>query len=185
MIYMRSIQAKANKCLKSGEWKKRIEQRVDQEMLSRGGKKIGRANMRDMAERFIEVMQDSLSNVEGNSFASGQLGSEIVAELKNLTYSEPIRLGKNRYSISIYFNGELSRESLQPAIYEGISNIAALLNKGYDAGHAISGMWHGQPTESLPERQGAHFIEDAVRYFFQCYAQDYGIVDIKLNEIYN
>ena len=146
------------------------------------------------ADKFIEVLQNEIQShavAEGGGGLNGRgLGATAVSALTKLQHGAPIKIGKNRYEIEVWFSDDLSRDSLAPDFYDGIDNIAALLNKGYSAANTVYGIWSGHGyggsfnIPSLREREGLHFIESAIRNYMANYALDYGVVDIKVDSIY-
>lgn len=199
-IDMKSILSKAQKAIHSSEFQKRIEQKVDVMVMTGGASSThntasGRtatiygANM--AASKFIEVLQNEIKShaisAGGGGFSAGGLGATAVDALIKLEHGRPVKVGKNRYQIGVWFTEDLSRESLAPGKYSGVENIAALLNSGYSAGHQVYGIWKGHGDErraSLVERDGAHFIENAIRDYMNNYAKDYGVIDIEIDDVY-
>lgn len=61
-----------------------------------------------------------------------------------------------------------SRDSLQPSLYpEGVYDLVALLNHGYDADGMVYGFWESKQidTWSLPKREGLYFMQRAADRF--------------------
>lgn len=193
-INMKSILDKAKACTASAKFQKQIEAKTDEIVLTGGGKglvgkaiTIGGASM--AAAKFIEVLQNEIRDLEASSgFAEGRLGHTAVSALEKLEHGSPRKIGKNKYQIEVWFSGNLHRDSLAPDEYDGIDNIAALLNKGYTANQPVYGVWMGHSGNfniaSLPQRSGAQFIQNAVRNYMANYANEYGVLDIKIDDIY-
>jgi hypothetical protein len=193
-INMKSILDKAKACTASAKFQKQIEAKTDEIVLTGGGKglagkaiTIGGASM--AAAKFIEVLQNEIRDLEASSgFAEGKLGHTAVSALEKLEHGSPRKIGKNKYQIEVWFSGNLHRDSLAPDEYDGIDNIAALLNKGYTANQPVYGVWMGHSGSfniaSLPQRSGAQFIQNAVRNYMANYANEYGVLDIKIDDIY-
>ena len=98
------------------------------------------------------------------------------------SHSSAVPAGANVYTIEIFFTGNLSRPSLVPGKYGGISNLAALLNNGVDHEmNRVHGIWHGQETWSRTVIPGAHFVDDAVSSFMGSYASEYNVIDISVS----
>lgn len=132
------------------------------------------------ARKFIEVLK---SVVEAKGSA-GYLGSTAISAATSLVSSEPYKAG-DYIAIDINFSGDLFRASLVPGKYDGVDNIVALLNNGYDTGGKhVYGMWHGKPYRSLTYRNGAHFIQEAVDEFNRLYASEYGVIEINVSNKY-
>lgn len=194
MIDMKSILDKAKAYTKSAEFQKKIEAKIDEVVLTGGGKgldgkaiTIGGASM--AAAKFIEVLQNEIRDLEASSgFAEGKLGHTAVSALEKLEHGSPRKIGKNKYQIEVWFSENLHRDSLAPDEYDGIDNIAALLNKGYTANQPVYGVWMGHSGNfniaSLSQRSGAQFIQNAVRNYMANYASEYGVIDITVDDIY-
>lgn len=194
-INMKSILDKAKACTATAKFQKRIEEKTDEVILTGGGvtswngKAITIGGASAAAGKFIEVLQNEIRSLEASSgFAEGKLGHTAVAALEKLEHGSPHKVGKNKYQIEVWFSDDLYRESLAPDEYDGIDNIAALLNKGYTANQPVYGVWMGHSGNfniaSLPQRSGAQFIQSAIRNYMANYASEYGVLDIKVDDIY-
>jgi hypothetical protein len=119
--------------------------------------------------------------------------------LEDLYVSAPL-LEDGKYTVKVKFSN-LHRQSLindQPGAktYDGIDNIIALLNNGYEAKHIVSGWWVGHESlnEDTAQRQweglgvqdaawiksrrkleGLHFLDDIKREFYATYGQQYNV----------
>lgn len=180
---MSTIISKAKKYMDSREGKAMVERKIDEKIRS------GEWDISSAGDQFINVLQQEiLSRGAGGNFTKGFLGPTAISALINLSSSRPYKIGKRRYAIDISFVGDLHRESLDPTRYDGINNIAALLNSGYSAGGIVYGIWHGHGDavrHSLDKRGGAHFIENAVRNYMTGYSKKYKVIDININKIYS
>lgn len=193
-IDMKSIMEKAVKATNTSKFQKQIEAKTDEFALTGNGG--GKANTVGgmpaspllTAAKFIEVLRNEIRSLEATSgFADGKLGATAVEALSQLDHGTPYKVGKYKYEIPVWFENDLRRDSLCPDEYDGIDNIAALLNSGYDAGHVVYGIWlHHSPFNipSLQHRSGAHFIENAIRDYMGNYASDYGVTNIEVDDIY-
>lgn len=192
---MDSILAKAKKTMASTKFQKEIDEKVDAAFIDGAmsptatGATIYGTSM--AAAKFIEVLRNEIQShaisTGGGGFSAGGLGATAVDALIKLEHGEPIKVGRNRYQVGVYFTEDLSRESLAPNKYDGVENIGALLNSGYAAGHQVYGIWKGHGDErraSLVERDGAHFIENAIKDYMANYASEYGVIEIEVNDIY-
>ena len=197
-INMQSILNKAKKFTSSSDFKKKIEQKTDEAMLAGGtlgGKPASEVGASMAAAKFIEVLQNTINShaiAEGGGGLNGRgLGATAISTLTQLEHGAPYKIGKNKYEIEVWFSDDLHRDSLAPDYYDGIENIAALLNKGYSAAHTVFGIWlnHGYAGSfnipSLQEREGLHFIEEAIRDYMANYSSEYGVTDIMVDNIYN
>lgn len=189
---MNSVLSKAKKYITSNEGQKKIEQKIDDMvmrggsgMASGGGQAITITGARDAAEKFIEVLQNEIKSlgVDGG-YSSGKLGGSAISSLIQLKHGMPRKIGKREYQIEVWFTDDLHRDSLVPDRYNGVDNIAALLNKGYSAADTVYGTWHGNKIASLPKRDGAHFIENAIHNYMVSYANEYGVINIDVADIY-
>lgn len=199
-INMASILKKAEEYMETPEMQKKVEEKIDSIVLGEisfyfGGhntnKVLGQTiDIKLAADKFIEVLINeiiAMAATDSSSIASGGLGPTAIEALTKLVKGRPYKIGKNRYKIEISFSEDLSRESLSPEDYEGVQNIAALLNKGYNASHSVYGVWKGHgdnPRFSLKHREGSHFIENAIQNFMGNYAYEFGVISVTPNDIY-
>lgn len=183
-INIDSIVKKAEKVMSSSKYQKMIDKKVDEAIV--GGSSSLQNNVTEAAEKFIDVMCDE---IQGQSAASGDggLGETAVDALSNLDSGSPVKIGRFLYQVPVYFTNNLHRESLAPKVYDGVDNIAALLNTGYTASHCVYGVWNGHGTKrrkSLTHRSGTHFIENAIENYMGNYAATYGIANIETDSVY-
>lgn len=160
------------------------------------------------AEIVEEAIQDALTNGEGAAltrgvaeevasqfyytlvaFAGRELAPSAFSVLKHITdmtWSDPIHIEKNEFKIEFSFNGNLSRNSLNPSS-DGVYDIIGLLVHGWrhKNGHKKPprGMWHGHKTRGLWKRDAATFMYDAVSWFNNNYANEYRAT-VELDEAY-
>lgn len=180
-----SIFRQADAALKTSQHKAEVTKAVSKYM-TRGGIDGGGTAIRPAAEagnRFIEVLKAKIQERAGDDYSSGELGQTAIAIASTLSASAPKQDG-NMFIIDISFSGDLARQSLNPDKYDGVDNIVALLNNGYDAAKRVSGVWHGEKYLSLKHRDGAHFIQDAVDEFMSSEAALYGVTEINVSEKY-
>lgn len=188
-----SVLKKAQACMNSPAKQRDIQAKVDMYMLGRiglsmvGGKKP--KPPADAAKKFIEVLVKEIQNHAGGSYASGDMGPSAIYALSKLDFGTPVRVG-NKYYVDVFFQGDLARPSLAPTKYDGIGNIAALLNSGYTASHRVYGVWEShaigdERIASLVSRGGAHFIQGAVDSFMGNYATEYGVEKIEVSDTYS
>lgn len=196
-INLASVLAKAQACMNSSEKQREVKTKVDDYMMSRIGFVFGSSGGGGgrppkppslAASKFIDVLRNEISSHAGGSYASGGMGPSAIAALGELNHGEPYRVGDNYY-IDVYFDSELGRPSLAPQKYDGIDNLAALLNNGYTAAHTVYGVWEShsigdERIASLTSRGGAHFIQQAVRDFMGNYAAEYGVLEIQVSDVY-
>lgn len=181
---------KAERYMETSKMKKKIDKLTDDIMLGRiqfFGKNAPKTP-EDAASKFIEVLHKSIESHIGQDYSNGQLSELAYDALYELNYSKPYRVGDSYY-IDIYFDSDLHRESVAPDRYDGIDNIAALLNNGYRANDAVFGVWEKHNGESafimsLPFRDGAHFVEQAINDFMGNYSSEYNVWKIIPSEEY-
>lgn len=193
-IDMKSIMEKAVKATNTSEFQKQVEAKTDEFALT--GNSRGKSNTVGgmptspsfAAAKFIEVLRNEIRSLEATSgFADGKLGATAVEALSQLDHGSPYKVGKHKYQIPVWFENDLRRDSLCLDEYDGIDNIAALLNSGYAAGHIVYGIWLNHSPFNIPSlqhRSGAHFIENAIRDYMGNYASDYGVTSIEVDDIY-
>lgn len=194
-----SILKKAQACMNTPEKKAEASAKIDAYMMSRVGLSFGSLHGSGgkappkppslAAGKFIEILEKEIQSHVGGSYASGGMSQAAMAALSNISHSEPYRVG-DTYYVDVFINGDLSRPSLAPEHYDGIDNIAALLNNGYTASHRVYGVWEGhsigdERIASLTSRGGAHFVQQAVRDFMSNYASEYGVINIQVSDVYS
>ena len=188
-----SIMMKAEACMNSPKMEKKVEEYVDEVIVGRivfrqtGSKKA--KTIEEAADKFIEVLSNEINQHVGTNFSKGNISELARDALCGLDYGKPYKVGDN-YCINVWFENELHRESLLPKEWDGIDNIAALLNSGYIAGGAVYGEWidHNQKSHgdvwSLRKRAGAHFVEQAISDFMGNYATEYNVIKIEASDDY-
>lgn len=196
-INWESILEKAQACMNTPQKKRDIKAKIDMCMLGKillsgGSGTQSIKSPKEAAEKFIEVLQLEIQMRKGgvySSYEDGHLGPSPISELSDLEFGEPYPVG-DKYCIDVYFKDNLERPSLAPTKYDGIDNIAALLNTGYTAGHRVYGLWEShawsddERIASLISRGGSHFIEDAVDNFMGNYSSEYGVEKIEISDVY-
>lgn len=147
-----------------------------------GSPVINKAEMSVAAEALIKFVKQMAS--------SSDVAGSVLADISTLTAGRPVALSDGSYQIELSFKSDLSRPSLMPEKYGGVTNIIALFNNGYpkDAGRSsaisyVDGMWHGKFTRALPYREPLGFMQSAVEMFNWLYGEDYNVT-VTLNGIY-
>ena len=193
-INMESIIKKAEKRLKEPDMEKKIMQACDNIIL---GKKASSGKQKfapeEAAQKFVDVLKTEILNSAGTNCAAGQLGPTAISALTNIGLDGGVqKIGKNRYQIGVSFKGNLSRDSLYLDGYDGIDNLAALLNNGYNAKASVYGYWmrpggtlFTDNIRSLQNRAGANFVGRAVNSFMSSYAAQYAVVKITTDDVYD
>lgn len=195
VVNMSSLLPKLNAYVESAQGKQDINLAIREMTFSisttrgSGGRSSGiRHSPDEIAAKFISTMLESARSAQGASARGGVLGSTAIDAISNFVAGTPAVLEAGEMTvITIPFNfeGNLHRDSLCPAKYNGVDNIVALLNNGYSAGATVYGSWHGQDIYSLKQRSGTRFIQTAVRQFWDRYASEYNIINIEISDEYN
>ena len=138
-------------------------------------------------------LADKLISCLVNTAKGYGLPPSVIKHFESLEYTKPhlVSMYKSiEYSSSIYFEdalrGLLHRDSLYPDKYEGVDNIVAVFNNGYDAGNHVWGIWVPAPEDSAgwghdaiyaaskTHRDGLHFIQQAIDDFNGNFGYYYG-----------
>lgn len=168
-----SILGKAQAHINKPETQKEIRKKMDAVMLGIAPNPGGCHTPEEAADKFIEVL--------GKTIDSSGLSPEAVEAVKHLNYTKPYKLNDGTYLVTVYFDVDMSRPSLS-AKYDGINDIAELLNDGVDhTMNRVWGEWHGRHIGSRTTIPGAHFMEQAIIDFMGNYASEYNVIDLKLN----
>ena len=163
-----SIMKKANAFLHSKEGKAAIK--------SRGKNTYDEAELvTEAAEMFIEVLRDSIH--------SSGMSANVASAIDALSHdSAVINDGKAIGKINVYFDGDLSRPSLDVSRYGTLDDLAELFDTGVD--HTMKrvwGTWHGNRVGSSTVIPGTHFMESAVSNFLSGYGSEYNVVSVDIN----
>lgn len=162
---MQSISKKIGQSLKSDSEYKNLQS------------KVGIEQCREAGEKFKSILEKEIAS-------SPNLSPDAVSSISNIKVSNPVKVKNNLYRVGVSFSGDLHRPSLAPSLYpNGIENIVALLNNGYNASDYVYGNWNGSKRiRSLIKREGAHFAQNSVRIFESEYGAKYNIQNIKIND---
>ena len=192
-IDMKLIMKKAEAYAQSPEGKARMKECIDNyaangiNKTAAGDKIITESEMRRAAEKLIGVLRST-----AQSYA---LPASVMRHFDNLKCSEIHTMPDGSSIIYVYFGDDLHRDSLYSDKYDGVDNIVALLNNGYHAKNYVYGYWEGHaPTgESLldgrsidtsayirsrKDREGLHFIGQAIQDFNGNYGTDYNVTAV-------
>lgn len=190
-INMTSIKSKLDKYKNTDEYKKKERAAVDDYMLNgtSEGKPKKVLPLDKIGDKFIMTLLDQIEQAKAptSTHLSGFLGVDAIDALKPWKASSPQKIGENRYTIEINFDGERFRPSLEPETYSGVNNIVALLNNGYSTNgfHRVFGSWHGNDIWSIPYRTEVGFMQDAEYAFMRSFGKRYGVKEITINPEYN
>ena len=156
-----------------------------------GDKVITETEMWTAAAKLISVLRSTAQ--------SYGLPGSVMRHFDSLSASKIIRMPDGSASIYIYFGDDLHRDSLYPEEYDGVRNIVALLNNGYHARDYVYGWWDNHsPTgdsiyrsglnassawiRSRKDREGLHFIQQAINDFNGNYGADFNVTAVAGDE---
>lgn len=174
-----SILAKAKACMNTAQKKKEIRDLVDKAMIGQIKLEAGKSvhTPEEAANKFIEVLINSIN--------SSGLSANVASAISNLTHGAAFKLSDGTYMITVYFNGDLSRPSLDSSRYEDIKDLANLFDTGVDHKmRSVGGKWHGKDYRSKTVIPGTHFMEQAVQDFMGNYSTEYNVTEISINYNY-
>ena len=183
-VNMASIMRKANGYLKTPEGRNRVQEAADKKIL--GGfdfftSSKSSVNIYHAAYLFIDTLRAEIQSSVGSNYSGGRISQEAANEFMNIECGDPEKVKDGVYKIPVYFADSLHRHSVAPQRYRGADNIIDLLNAGFEtkSGKSIRGNWNGKQICTLPYRNGAHFIESAIRVFMRDYAGKYNVTGIE------
>lgn len=141
----------------------------NKERTEAGGEILTKKKMAEAGNLLVKTIKKAAS--------SCNLPYSVAKHFDSLSRSRPIKQSDGSYKIELVFTDDLSRESLQPEDYGGVTNIVAIFNNGYPENRSkeeaishITGWWHDKNVNALPYRQGLYFMQDAVNDFNENYA---------------
>lgn len=200
-INISSVMSKVNSYASSKEGKQRMRDvikkyREDGKRTTDAGSEIiTKARMDELARELIVILKTTALSYD--------LPSSVAEHFDTLDYMFQ-DLGDDKFQCFIYFNDDISRESLETDYNqgEGIKNIIALFNNGYVTSKPKYGWWNNhEPTgESINRamtggesyayvkgkeaRPSLRFMQSAIEDFYSKYAKQYGIT-VTLNDDYD
>lgn len=166
-----------------------------------GDKVVTEKDMWLAASKMITVLRDTAKSYD--------LPSSIMRHFDSLECSRIYQMPDGTSEIYIYFGDDLHRDSLYSDGYDGVDNIIAVLNNGYHAKDYVYGYWDNHaPTgeassdyrnwgnflegrsaytyiRSMKDREGLHFIQQAVQDFNGNYGSDYNVTAIAGDDYIN
>lgn len=193
MISASALQLKAEAWSRTAKGQKRMKEVISryrkegQETTSAGSRLDSRLMLIEAADKMMLVLRRAAEDAN--------LPASVMKHFDSMTYGEPIALSDGTYVLGIYFTDDLHRNSLENDYtdYEGIDNIIALFNNGADAENYVYGWWDGhRPSgeaiarsvngaedyawvRSKKNREGLHFIQQAVADFNGNYGSQYNV----------
>lgn len=203
-INMNSIMGKVGAYSRSVEGKLRMKQRIDSlasagiNKTAGGGEIITETDMYRAAIKMMDVLKQAAR--ESN------LPPSVMQHILTMDCSKPYKMSDGHMEIWIYFGGDMHRDSLEDGYGyyedkfggytgEGVNNIVALFNNGAHAKNYTYGWWNGHAAagdavahsgaddgfawvKSKKDREGLHFIQQAVNDFNGNYSADYNVTAI-------
>lgn len=192
MINIDSILKKTKKYAGSSAGKNKIQQlrekafdRNESFGVSNGSGIVSKEGFVQASKQYLEL----LKNYKDARF-SPALYDIIAQTVANATVSQPTKVGKGLYKVSINFNPELLRRESIVGYYTGdyIENILALFNNGMDIknGQPPIGWWdsHGIRIRAVSHRDSLLFMQNTTREFMNINKKLFDIKSIDIGEIY-
>ena len=183
-INMSSIMGKVKAFSESPEGKRRIKECL--EKYKKEGRTVTEAGsvlfndetMLEAAGKFINVLKDAARDALLPTVRDEESLDSVMKHFDSLDYSAPVKMPDGSAVIYVYFKDDLHRDSLQPDKWDGVENIIAVLNNGYDKHENMGkvwGVWHGARVHALTERTGLRFIQQAIMDFNGNYGSEYNV----------
>lgn len=193
-INIDSIMDKVSAYAKSSVGKELMNKRIRQyagsgvKQTAAGDKIPTEEMMWEAVSKFLYVMRVTAAEYD--------LPESVMEHINGLESAGRIRETPDGYEISLFFGGDLHRDSLENDLgYEGVENIVALFNNGYHAKDYVYGWWNGHRAtgdsvlrsgadndfawvRSKKEREPLRFIQQAVQDFNANYGADYGVTAV-------
>lgn len=188
-VNVASINAKVDAWVASKKGQARIKKTLDD--YRKKGVERTKAGSRVLTNQKMKLLADKLADEvvkAGNGAGLPASVASVVASLKRGAFTD---MGDGARSIELSFMEDKNRPSLQPDKY-GSVNIVAIFNNGYplngtspEAIASVVGEWHGmENVHALGQREGSHFLQQAVSNFNATYGREYGVT-VTLDGIYN
>jgi len=193
-----SIGSKLNAWVNSPRGQARMQAKLEEYAKNGIGKTAAGDNVVN-EEKMFEAA-DKLISVIRSTAASYGLPASVMAHIDSLDYSRIYTTMPDGTSvIYLYFEDDMHRDSLYPEGYDGVRNIVALLNNGYHAANYVYGHWDNHSTaggsvfdgrsidsstyiRSRKDREGLHFIQQAVADFNGSYGSEYNATAVAGSE---
>lgn len=183
-----SIEKKIRSYAKSSDGKKRMDTTLKRyvntnvEKTDAGSVVINKRRMKEAADELVRFVQEA-------AYSSG-VADSVLSDISTLKAGKIKYVGGTTWEVELIFNSSLTRASLEPETYGGVTNIIALFNNGYpkDAGRSaaiahVSGFWHGDYVFARPSREALSFMQQAVNEFNAKYAMSHNTF-VTLDAIY-
>ena len=174
MANLGSIDAKARAYLSQGKGKEKVKNYVRLCLFGIEMPPNGPRPPQEAAKKFIEVLERSIDGAG--------ISESVKERIKHFGFGTPEEHTDGTYSITVFFDADLSRPSLNGT--DTLRDLAELFNYGVD--HVMSpqvwGYWHGELVGSRTVIPGAYFIEDAVQDFLRSYAKEYNVKSLTIRK---
>lgn len=164
---------KVNAFSKSNTGNKKINEYINK--CVKDGRGVTEAGSTIVTEQSMSRAAEVLIMKLKEAASQHNLPNSVREHFNSLKATSPYEVGKQKYKIDIIFEDDLSRMSLLitsgknsgQRTGDGISNIVALFNNGYDTSNKVFGLWEsrGEKISSLTHRDGLHFMESTVESF--------------------
>ncbi len=172
-VNISAVMDKVNAFSKSNTGSKKINEYIDK--CVKDGRGVTEAGSTIVTKQAMIRAAETLIMKLKESASQYNLPNSVREHFNSLRATAPYESGKQGYKIDITFEDDLSRMSLLITsgknsgqhTGEGISNIIALFNNGYDASSKVFGLWesHGENISSLTHRDSLNFMESTVESF--------------------
>lgn len=188
VINIDQIMDKINQFVESDEGQDRAMERIEEyrqrgiNQTAAGTEITGEKRVRDIGTAFRGVLRRVARSYNLPPSVIGSLDTIMDSMEIHRTPAPVGRRKYGNYAITFGFYNdtpELHRDSLMPEKYDGIDNIVALFNNGYNDGTLggrsvyVRGMWHDEMVTAREVFDGYHFIEEAVSEFDRIYGKRY------------
>lgn len=189
-VNISSIMGKVKSYSASKEGKRRMSNVIDEYISS--GKDVTAGGSKLISDKSMNEAAEKLRSILLSTAQSSGLPMSVLKHIEGLQCSNVVRHSDGTCEMFIYFGGDLHRDSLYADGYDGVDNIVAVLNNGYHARDYVYGDWdtHSPTGESVfdgrsidssayirsrKDREGLHFIQQAVADFNGNYGADYNV----------
>lgn len=191
-----SITRKVKAFAKSEQGKKMMDEKIteyikkDKKQTHGGTRLITKSEMQRYADDLVNLIRQRALSYASVSGDPDGIPPSVIAHFSSLRHIKPTRVDDRTFKVTFRFEDDLSRPSLDPGMYDGIKNIVALFDTGYYARESVYGWWdsHSQYTWSRTDREGLHFMQEAVDEFNQTYSQKNGpnvTLSVELSDEYS
>lgn len=199
-INIASIEKQVSDYAKSKEGRKKINDRIEELRHSGDGRTASGdrvTTIRDMQSVTRLMKEEVIHSAQAASLPDSVMDH---IDVDPMGMSDPVKVHGNRYYTSLTFADGARYKLFRPSLEivrggdpmgrrtgDGIDNIVALFNNGYDAGKRVFGLWAGHEDlgviGSRVSRKGLQFMQEAVRNFNRKYGAAYNVT-ATLDDVY-